>query len=202
VSERAWGTVREDYSADGDAWRFFPFDHARSRAYRWNEDGLGGICDEFQVEFPAGSGRQLTLGAVADEICTRLVSIVRDAEGRRPVFGETALFHEDPAWHGLLPFHEYVHGDSGAGSEPPTRMAGRAWSRTCWRRDRSAGCGGGGAQVLLDFHVLNRVLRVSRGRACRADRRPRRNSRSASGAARHHGPLAMARIASHGLATR
>jgi hypothetical protein len=49
VSERAWGTVREDYSADGDAWKSFPFDHARSRAYRWNEDGLGGICDDRQT---------------------------------------------------------------------------------------------------------------------------------------------------------
>ena len=45
LAERAWGTVREDYSANGDAWNSFPFDHARSRAYRWNEDGLGGICD-------------------------------------------------------------------------------------------------------------------------------------------------------------
>ena len=45
VSERAWGTVREDYSADGTAWEYFPHDHARSRAYRWNEDGLAGICD-------------------------------------------------------------------------------------------------------------------------------------------------------------
>ena len=43
LSERAWGTVREDYSADGDAWDYFPHDHARSRAYRWNEDGLAGI---------------------------------------------------------------------------------------------------------------------------------------------------------------
>ena len=42
LSERAWGTVREDYSADGDAWDYFPHDHARSRAYRWNEDGLAG----------------------------------------------------------------------------------------------------------------------------------------------------------------
>ena len=45
VSERAWGTVREDYSADGNAWSYFPYEHARSRAYRWNEDGLAGICD-------------------------------------------------------------------------------------------------------------------------------------------------------------
>ncbi len=48
VSERAWGTVREDYSASGDAWNFFPHDHARSRAYRWNEDGLAGVSDSAQ----------------------------------------------------------------------------------------------------------------------------------------------------------
>jgi hypothetical protein len=48
LSERAWGTVREDYSADGDAWNYFPHDQARSRAYRWNEDGLAGICDDRQ----------------------------------------------------------------------------------------------------------------------------------------------------------
>src|SRR6266404_3633040 len=48
LSERAWGTVREDYSPHGDAWEFFPHDHARSRAYRWNEDGLAGLCDRHQ----------------------------------------------------------------------------------------------------------------------------------------------------------
>src|SRR5579864_3579194 len=48
LSERAWGTVREDYSSTGEAWDFFPHDHARSRTYRWNEDGLGGICDDRQ----------------------------------------------------------------------------------------------------------------------------------------------------------
>jgi hypothetical protein len=48
LSERAWGTVREDYSPYGNAWEFFPHDHARSRAYRWNEDGLAGICDRHQ----------------------------------------------------------------------------------------------------------------------------------------------------------
>jgi hypothetical protein len=48
LSERAWGTVREDYSPGGDAWEYFPHDHARSRAYRWNEDGLAGICDRHQ----------------------------------------------------------------------------------------------------------------------------------------------------------
>ena len=48
VSERQWGTVREDYSEDGDAWNYLPFDHARSRAYRWGEDGLAGFSDIHQ----------------------------------------------------------------------------------------------------------------------------------------------------------
>ena len=49
VAERAWATVREDYSADGDAWRYLPHDLARSKAYRWGEDGLAGICDRYQL---------------------------------------------------------------------------------------------------------------------------------------------------------
>src|SRR3954453_16826 len=49
LSERAWGTVREDYSPHGTAWDYFPHDQARSRAYRWNEDGLAGISDRRQV---------------------------------------------------------------------------------------------------------------------------------------------------------
>ncbi len=58
VSERQWGTVREDYSADGDAWSYLPHDHARSRAYRWGEDGMAGFCDVEQ---------RLCLGAGAVE---------------------------------------------------------------------------------------------------------------------------------------
>ncbi|HET8734836.1 MAG TPA: glucosidase, partial [Anaeromyxobacteraceae bacterium] len=49
LAERAWGTVREDYGAEGDPWSYFPHEHARSRAYRWNEDGLAGFCDEAQT---------------------------------------------------------------------------------------------------------------------------------------------------------
>jgi hypothetical protein len=49
VSDRAWGTVREDYSADGNAWEFLPHDLARSKAYRWGEDGIAGICDRYQL---------------------------------------------------------------------------------------------------------------------------------------------------------
>src|SRR5580692_5589298 len=48
LSERQWGTVREDYSKDGNAWDYFSHDHARSRAYRWGEDGIAGISDSFQ----------------------------------------------------------------------------------------------------------------------------------------------------------
>jgi hypothetical protein len=49
VSERSWGTVREDYSPHGDAWSYLPHDFARSRAYRWGEDGLAGLCDRYQL---------------------------------------------------------------------------------------------------------------------------------------------------------
>ena len=49
VTERAWGTVREDYSASGDAWNYLPHDHARSKAYRWGEDGIAGLCDRYQL---------------------------------------------------------------------------------------------------------------------------------------------------------
>jgi hypothetical protein len=49
VSERSWGTVREDYSENGDAWGFLTHDMARSKAYRWGEDGLAGYCDRYQV---------------------------------------------------------------------------------------------------------------------------------------------------------
>ena len=49
LSERQWGTVREDYSASGNAWESFPFDQTHARAYRWGEDGIGGICDRHQL---------------------------------------------------------------------------------------------------------------------------------------------------------
>ena len=49
LSERAWGTVREDYSEHGAAWDHFPHDHARSRVYRWNEEGLAGLCDDMEI---------------------------------------------------------------------------------------------------------------------------------------------------------
>jgi hypothetical protein len=183
LSERQWGTVREDYSPEGNAWDHFTHDQARSRAYRWGEDGLGGICDHkqrlcfglalwngqdpilkerlygltngesntgmfggnsnwrgpiwmpvnvllvrallqfyvfygdtFRIECPTGSGQQMTLFEVAREISRRLSAIfLRDASGRRPVYGGVSVFQEDPHWRDLIAFHEYFHGDNGAG---------------------------------------------------------------------------------------
>jgi len=74
------------------------------------------LGDSFTVECPTGSGRQLSLRQVADELSRRLVGLFLERpDGTRPVFGSSALFQSDPAWHDLLPFHEYFDGDSGAG---------------------------------------------------------------------------------------
>jgi hypothetical protein len=72
--------------------------------------------DTLTVECPTGSGRMMTLGEVAAEISRRLSRIfLRDDDGRRPVFGDVARFHDDPHWRDYVPFHEYFHGDTGRG---------------------------------------------------------------------------------------
>jgi hypothetical protein len=72
--------------------------------------------DGFTVECPTGSGRMMTLYQVAEEIARRLGNIFpRDQAGRRPVFGGTRKFQEDPHWRDCLLFYEYFHGDNGAG---------------------------------------------------------------------------------------
>jgi hypothetical protein len=71
--------------------------------------------DGYRVECPTGSGQMMTLWEVAQEISRRLSRTFLDDNGRRPVFGGTALFQRDPLWHDLIPFHEYFHGDTGAG---------------------------------------------------------------------------------------
>ena len=72
--------------------------------------------NDFTVECPTGSGRMLTLGEVATELSRRLTRIfLRDDHGRRPVFGQIARFQDDPHWCDLILFHEYFHGDNGAG---------------------------------------------------------------------------------------
>ncbi len=95
----------------GPVW--FPLNYLILEGLRRFHSYLG---DQFRVECPTGSGRQLTLAEVAAELRTRLVSLFLAGEdGRRPVFGDEPLFQEDPAWHDLVPFHEYFHGDSGKG---------------------------------------------------------------------------------------
>jgi hypothetical protein len=71
---------------------------------------------DFKVECPTGSGRFYDLNETANEISSRIISLFRrDESGRRPVLGSNFLFQTDPYWRDLLPFHEYFHGDSGAG---------------------------------------------------------------------------------------
>ena len=72
--------------------------------------------DDFKVECPTGSGRHMTLFDVAKEISRRLAgAFLRDANGRRPVYGGATKFQEDPHWRDLILFYEYFHGDNGAG---------------------------------------------------------------------------------------
>jgi hypothetical protein len=72
--------------------------------------------NDFTVECPTGSGRKMNLYQVAEELARRLASIfLRDGEGRRPVYGGTRKFQEDPHWRDLILFYEYFHGDNGAG---------------------------------------------------------------------------------------
>ena len=95
----------------GPVW--FPINYLLIDALRVYHRYLG---DAFTVELPSGSGNELTLEQVADELSSRLIRIfLRDANGRRPVFGGYTLLRDDPAWSDLIPFHEYFHGDTGAG---------------------------------------------------------------------------------------
>ena len=97
-------------------WRgpiWMPLNHLLVSALQRFHHSLG---DGYLVEFPTGSGTMLSLGDVAEQLCRRLIGIFSDdAQGRRPVFGSVELAQTDPRWHDLIPFHEYFHGDSGAG---------------------------------------------------------------------------------------
>ena len=95
----------------GPVW--FPLNYLAIEALDRFHSYLG---DGFTVEFPTGSGRQATLGEIADDLARRLISIfLPGPEGRRPVHGASPLLGGDPAWRDLVWFHEYFHGDSGAG---------------------------------------------------------------------------------------
>jgi Mannosylglycerate hydrolase MGH1-like glycoside hydrolase domain len=72
--------------------------------------------DDFKLEYPTGSGRELTFGEIAQDLSDRIVSIwLADADGRRPLYGATERLQTDPAWKDNLVFNEYFHGDNGAG---------------------------------------------------------------------------------------
>ncbi len=95
----------------GPVW--FPINYLLIEVLRVYHRYLG---DAFEVECPTGSGTTLTLAAVAHELARRLIGIFTERpDGSRPVFGAYRLFQDDPAWHDLIPFHEYFHGDTGAG---------------------------------------------------------------------------------------
>jgi hypothetical protein len=97
-------------------WRgpiWFPLNFLALESLRHLHSSLG---DAFQVELPTGSGVLANLGGVADELERRLVRLfLLDADRRRPIYGEYALFQRDPAWRDHLLFHEYFHGDTGEG---------------------------------------------------------------------------------------
>jgi hypothetical protein len=95
----------------GPVW--FPTNYLAIRALLQYDQFFG---DALTVEYPTGSGRQSDLRAVADDLANRLVGIwLPDENGRRPVYGGLEVFQSDPAWKDNLLFHEYFHGDIGAG---------------------------------------------------------------------------------------
>jgi hypothetical protein len=98
LSERAWGTVREDYSRNGTPWEYFPHDHARSRAYRWSEDGIGGICDRHQLVCFA-----IALWNRSDPILKERLFGLTGNEGRHGEDVKECFFHLDST-----PTHSYM----------------------------------------------------------------------------------------------
>ena len=97
-------------------WRgpiWFPINFLLIEALQKHHYFLG---DDFKVESPTGSGRECTLWDVTTDLTRRLISIfLRDEDGRRPVNGGRRKFDDDPHWRDLIAFHEYFHGDTGAG---------------------------------------------------------------------------------------
>jgi hypothetical protein len=110
LSERQWGTVREDYSSNGDAWAYFSHDEARSRAYRWGEDGLAGISDDKQrlcLAFALWNGK--------DPIIKERLFGLTNSEGNHGEDVEEYYFYLDSTPTHSYMKYEYFHGDNGAG---------------------------------------------------------------------------------------
>jgi len=108
LSERQWGTVREDYSADGDAWASFPHDHARSRAYRWGEDGIGGFSDDQQHICMA-----LALWNGRDAILKERLFGLTNAEGNHGEDVKEAYYYTDgvPSHASMAMLYKYPQGE-------------------------------------------------------------------------------------------
>src|SRR5512136_2932620 len=98
LSERQWGTVREDYSPHGTAWDYFPHDHARSRAYRWGEDGLLGISDNHQRLCFA-----LALWNGKDPILKERIFVLTGPQGNHGEDGKEYYYYLDST-----PTHSYM----------------------------------------------------------------------------------------------
>ena len=121
LAERAWGTVREDYSPYGTAWEFFPHDHARSRTYRWNEDGLAGWCDDRQTLCLA-----LAFWNGRDPILKERIFGLTGNEGNHSEdakeywwFLDSTPTHSYMRWRYHYPQREFPYGDLVAENEPP-----------------------------------------------------------------------------------
>ncbi|MBB3935100.1 MGH1-like glycoside hydrolase domain-containing protein [Aureimonas phyllosphaerae] len=113
MAERQWGTVREDYSADGDAWSYLPHDHARSRSYRWGEDGIAGFCDADQTWCLS-----LALWNGVDPILKERLFGLTNAEGNHGEDVKELWWHLDAvpshAWQSMLyryPQRRFPYGD-------------------------------------------------------------------------------------------
>ena len=155
LSERQWGTVREDYSANGDAWDYFPHDHARSRAYRWGEDGLAGFCDHEQrlcLSLALWNGR--------DPILKERLFGLTNAEGNHGEDVKELYYYLDATpTHSYLkmlykyPQREFPYARARRGEPPPRPRASRSSScstpasstttatSTCSSSTRKAGAG-------------------------------------------------------------
>jgi hypothetical protein len=110
------GEAQSSMFGGNSNWRgpiWFPINYLIIEALREYHSYYG---DDFQVEFPTGSGAMATLGEVADELARRLIALfLRDEAGRRPIHGNRERLQNDPAWCDLLLFHEYFNGDTGEG---------------------------------------------------------------------------------------
>jgi len=115
VTERAWGTVREDYSPGGDAWGYLTHDQARSKAYRWGEDGIAGLCDRYQLLTFA-----LALWNGKDPILRERMYGLTSAEGNRGDVPAGSALARPAALQRVLPRRQR----RGPRRQPPDRVDG------------------------------------------------------------------------------